>query len=139
MLTVHHLVLLAGLLHFCQVPAMMVLPRMFEWERDLGQLKPMNRRYVQVVGLAVMLAVLGLGVVVLIAPGEVAGASRLGVALAGFLTIFWGYRAVIQVLVYRHIWPGGLRGRLTHFGLCVLFTFLAVAYAVAFANGLSAA
>ena len=136
MLTMQHLVFTAGLLHLCQVPSMIAAPRMLGWKQDLAQLEPINRRIVQVIGIAIMIVVIGLGIVVMIAPGDLLS-TRLGAALAGFLMIFWLYRAVVQVLLYRRIWPKGWLGQVSHYGLSLLFFALSGIYSAAFAVNLS--
>lgn len=126
-----HLIMAAGLLHFCQVPAMIVAPKMLEWKKEMAMLTPINRRIVQVIGIAIMLTVLGMGLVVAWGAAEIAAATPLGLALAIFLTVFWAYRGTVQFVVYHRIWPGGFLGRASHYGLCLLFTFLTLVYGAA--------
>ncbi|HEX7008884.1 MAG TPA: hypothetical protein VF184_02815 [Phycisphaeraceae bacterium] len=135
-ITLTNLVLLAGLLHFCQIPAMLAAPRMLGWKEDLAKLAVINRRIVQVIGIAIVIVGVGLGIVVVCAPADVAGGSRAGMGLACFLGVFWGYRAAVQYLLYHRIWPRGVVGRLSHYGLCGLFTFQSVVYLAAFLAGL---
>lgn len=129
------LVGLAGWLHFCQVPAMMVAPRMLGWDEDLARMQPINRRIFRVMATAIMLTVLGLGLVVGLSPAQVADGSRLGTSLAGFLAVFWTYRGAVQVLVYSRIWPQGILGILSHYGLTALFSFLAGVYWMVLVSG----
>lgn len=132
------LVLVAGLLHFCQIPAMIfVEPSMLDWKADLARLQPVNQRIVKVIGLAVVMAVIGLGIVVITSPGELVGGSKLGTALAGFLGVWWSYRFIVQIAVYSRIWPNAPKARLFHYALCVLFAFLASTYSIAFVTALS--
>ena len=126
-----HLVMAAGLLHFCQVPAMIVAPKMLNWKEEMTAMSPINRRIVQVMGIAVILTVLGLGLVVAFGAEEIAGGTPLGTGLALFLGIFWSYRAGVQILLYHRIWPGGLVGRGSHYGLCLLFTGQSLVYLAA--------
>jgi hypothetical protein len=126
------IVLAAGLLHFCQVPAMVAAPRMLGWQQDLERLQPINRRIVKVIGLAIVIVVLGLGMVVASAPGELLNGGRLALGLTSFLAVFWLYRAVVQVTLYARIWPGGFLGRASFYGLSVLFFALAGMYLAAF-------
>jgi hypothetical protein len=132
-------IFIAGLLHFCQVPAMaLVEVSMLEWKKDLQRLQPINRRIVKVIGLAIILTVLGLGVVVMTAPGELIGGSTLGASLAAFLSVFWSYRLLVEVLVYPKVWPRTASGRIFHYALSVLFAFLAGTYTTAFIVALRA-
>ena len=132
-LSMENLVLAAGLLQFCQVPAMLIAPSVLGWKDDLAKLEPINRRIVQVIGIAIVIVGVGTGIIVVLAPAEVAGASRAGTGLAAFLGVFWGYRALVQVTLYARIWPRGPLGRLSHYGLTALFFFQAIVYLTAFA------
>lgn len=134
-MSLERLVGLAGWLHFCQVPAMLAAPRMLGWEEDLAKMQPINRRIFGVMATAIMLTVLGLGLVVGLSPGQVTDGSRLGTSLAGFLAVFWTYRGGVQVAVYSRIWPVGTLGSFSHYGLTALFTFLAGSYWAAFVAG----
>ncbi|MBI4054777.1 MAG: hypothetical protein HY402_01440 [Elusimicrobia bacterium] len=136
LLSLEDLLFLAGMLHFLNVPAMLLAPRMLGWREDLAKLAPINRRMVLVMGGGIVLVILGLGTVVAVCSREMAEGGRLGMALSCFLGIFWGYRTFIQVYVYPRIWPGGFLGRLSHFGLVALFPFLSGVYWLAFFSGL---
>jgi hypothetical protein len=127
------LVFAAGLLHFCQVPAMLIAPRMLQWKDDLARLQPINRRIAQVLGVAIVIVVLGLGAVVMLAADELVNSSRLAAGMTAFLAVFWLYRAIVQVLVYRRMWPRGPVGLASHFGLTALFFALSAIYSAAFA------
>lgn len=129
-------IFLTGLLHFCQVPAMLIAPRMLGWRDDLAKVTPINRRIIAVMGLGIVLTVLGLGVVVMVAAEEIAAGSLLGAALAAFLGIFWTYRGAVQVVLYSQVWPAHGPGRLSHYGLAVLFAVLALVYWGVFVRGL---
>ena len=124
---VRQLMVLAGCLHFTQVPAMLLLPRVLDWQAELDRVSPMNRRLIRVVVAGIMLCVLGLGVVVSTCAAEMA-TTCLGRALSGFLAIFWASRGAAQFLVYARIWPVGWRW--AHWCLCALFPTLTLLYGV---------
>lgn len=128
-LTLERFTFLTGFLHLCQLPAMVAAPRMLSWSDELGKLTTINRRIVQVMGGGIMLAIQGLGVVVMVAAHEIAAGGRLPIALTAFLSVFWAYRAIVQVTLYSRIWPSNWLGRASHFGLVALFTFETGAYA----------
>jgi hypothetical protein len=136
MLSMKQLVFAAGLLHFCQVPSMIAAPRMLRWRADLSRLEPLNRRIVEVIGLSIMIVVIGLGIVVICAPADLVGGSRLATGLTCFLGVLWLFRAIVQVGVYGRMWPGGWAGRLSHYGMSLLFFALAAVYFAAFATNL---
>jgi hypothetical protein len=126
---------LAGLLHFSQIPGTLVAYRMLHGDEELGRLSSINRRIVLVTGLGLMLAVLGLGVLVMVFPAQIAGASALGTGVAGFLAVFWGFRAAVQMFLYPRSWPRHARARIVHYALVVLFAFLTLIYALAVVLG----
>jgi hypothetical protein len=132
LLSLRNFVWLAGLLQFCQIPAMIASPKMLNWKEDLAKLSPINRNIVLVIGAAIVLTGVGLGVVVVVGATEMVGGGRLGTALCGFLGVFWLYRDAVQVFIYRKIWPKGGMGTLSHCGLTALFTFQAAVYLTAF-------
>ena len=125
-----------GFSHLCQLPAMVAAPRMLDWSGELGRLSTLNRRIVLVMGGGILLAAQGLGIVVMVAADEIARGGRLGGAVACFLSIFWAYRALVQIFLYSRIWPASGIGRLSHWGLVCLFTLQTGAYALVFASGL---
>lgn len=129
--SLENLVWIAGLLQFCQIPAMIVSPKILRWEDDMAKLSPINRKIVLVIGIAILLVGVGSGMVVVLGAREMVAGGRLGSALCGFLGIFWLYRAIVQVFVYSGIWPEGQVARLSHYGLTALFTFQASVYLMA--------
>lgn len=123
---------IAGALHFCNIPAMLIAPRMLGWKEDLAKLQEINRRIVYVMGGGIILTILGTGIVVMFDPGQMVKENSVGHALACFLSLFWAYRFIVQVILYSKIWPGGVIGRSSHYGLASLFLFLTLVYGVAF-------
>lgn len=136
LVSMRNLVFVAGVLHFCQVPAMLMAPRMLGWKEDLAKLSVINRRIVQVIGIAIVIVGVGTGIVVACAADDLVSGSRLATGFTAFLAFFWGYRAAVQVLLYLRIWVKGLLGTLSNYGLAVLFVFLTAAYLIAFVHNL---
>lgn len=134
--TLKNLFLLAGLLHFMQLPAMLAAPRMLDWKSDLAKLSPINRRIVQVIGIGIMIMLMGAGAVVVSAPETIAEGGRLATAFCAYLTVVWAYRGAVQIILYSRLWPTGFWGRASHYGLCVLMAFLTGVYFVGFLNGI---
>jgi hypothetical protein len=129
------LVRLAGILHFSQIVGMLGAGKLLDWERELLLLSPINRAIAKVIGIGILITGLGLGTVVVLGPDELAGGSPLGVRLALFLTSFWTYRAGVQLIVYRKLWPQGPAARRAHHLLSALFITLALAYGAVFVHG----
>jgi hypothetical protein len=132
-----NLVFLAGLLHFMQIPAVLVAPKMLNWKEELGRLLPINRLIFQMIGLGIMLMTLGAGIVVMVASDEVAGGGKLGTALCGYLAAVWLFRLLVQLKVYAPLWPGGLWGRLSHYGVVANLTTKIGIYFYVFLLGLA--
>lgn len=130
------LVWTAGMLHFVQVPVMIVMSRLLDWPAALAALCPANRAIVRTVMLAIVLVLTGLGVVVVVAPGGLCNGDPLGTALAAFLAALFGYRSYVQLGVYARHWPGGRAARALHRGLAGMFTLQAGVYLLAFLRGL---
>jgi hypothetical protein len=126
----------AGALHFTQLPAMMAAGRMLNWREQLSALTPLNRRIVQVIGLAIVLVMCGLGAVLVVAADELVRGGRLATGVSAFVAVFLGYRAWVQWVVYAPIWPRHLPGRLCHWALALMFSAQATVYAAACGYGL---
>lgn len=122
------LILVAGLLHFTQIPAMFAAGKLLDWRGQLALLSPVNRRILRVIVLAIVVVMLGLGAVVVASARELAAGSRPGGLLAGFLALFLGYRAFVQWVIYAPVWPRGPVGRASHVALGSMFSFQTVIY-----------
>lgn len=117
---------LGGLLHFVQLPAMVVARRVLDWRGELSRLAPINRQIIRVIGGGIMVCVLGLGLLVLSLHGQLLH-STAGTGLCAFLTLFWAYRGAVQLFVYADLWPAGQEW--AHFGSSLLFLSLTSIYA----------
>ena len=135
LLTLENLAVLAGSLHFCQLPALLFAPKMLNWSEEFGRLSLINRRIFQLIGIAIMWMSLWLGLIVIIAHKELVNGSLLGKLLCCYLGFVWGFRAVVQVFVYWKLWPGGWLGVLSNYGLTALLFFLTGLYFFLFAMG----
>jgi hypothetical protein len=126
---------IAGALSFCQLPAMVLAPRMLRWNQELAAVSPLSRRIIGVIGIAIVLVVQGTAVVTLVGAAEMARGTSLGTAFAGFLGVFWGFRAAAQ-RTYAPLWPRGRVGWLSHVGLTCLFTTQSAVFLFGFVRGL---
>lgn len=93
---------------------------------------PINRAIFRVITLFIVFTVLGLGFIVGMSSAELVTGSRLGIGLTLFLSLFWAFRGFIQMKLYSKIWPSGLLGRLSHWGLTGLFGLLCLLYFLGF-------
>jgi len=128
---------LAGALHFLQIPAMFVAPRMLNWKEDFGKLVPINRWIFRVTAGGIVLTSVCLGAIVLLHPQELIY-SKLGLSLSGFLALFWAYRASAQIFIYSRVWPrNNLMDRLSYYGMSILFPIKSALYLVCLIGGIS--
>lgn len=120
------LVFVAGALHFLQIPGMLVALRTLGVGSELRSLPPLVHRMVVVMAGGIVLCVLGLGLVVTCWSEQVA-TTRLGAALCAFGCVFWGYRSVVQIVLYARLWPP--QGTWAHRILALLFPLKTLVYA----------
>lgn len=113
----------AGLLHFCQVPAMLYFRRhVLQLEPELEKLARISRRVFQVLGVAIVMTVIGTGALVLVASEDLTHRTRLSIGLLSFLGLFWGMRALCQGW-YASVWPSDkVDGRVAHYVLLLIFS-----------------
>jgi hypothetical protein len=91
---------LAGALHLLVAGANFVLPGILGYRENLARVTPIIREIFLVHALYIVLVLVGFGLLCLCFPADLAGASRLGKFLCGFLAIFWSLRVVIQFGFY---------------------------------------
>jgi hypothetical protein len=91
---------LAGALHLFVACANFALPKILSYRENLAKVTPIIREIFFVHALYIVLVLVGIGLLCLFFPGDLAGSSRLGRFLSGFLAIFWSLRVVIQFCFY---------------------------------------
>jgi ABC-type uncharacterized transport system permease subunit len=123
------LIPLAGLGHFCLLPAMAQVPRQLSWKEELPRLSPFNRKLFQVYAAFTVLTVLGLGTLTLFLERELLRGDRAALALAGFTGLYWLSRLGVDLFYFSHRdWPRGRRFVVGHALLLALFLCLAATY-----------
>jgi hypothetical protein len=90
----------AGLLHFLIAAANFIAPRMLHYRENLARVSPIIRQIFHVHATYIVLVLVGFGVICLLFPGDLMGASRLGRFLCGFLALFWALRVAVQLGFY---------------------------------------
>jgi hypothetical protein len=128
-MTIEQLILVGGSLHFVILIASAMVPRILNWNRELGLLSQFLRRLFWVYGVFIVLTIVGLGAISLACAPEIAAGTKLARAFCAFVAIFWGARLAVQFFVF------DARPYLTHWflkagyhGLAVLFATLVAIY-----------
>jgi hypothetical protein len=91
---------LAGVVQLLIAAANLFAVRMFDYRDSMRRMSPIVREVFVVQNVYIVLTVVTFAFLCFFFPADLAGASRLGRCLAGFLCVFWILRVVIQVAVY---------------------------------------
>jgi hypothetical protein len=133
----HWLLILGGLGHFALLPINLAVPRVLAWDRELASLRPFMGRLVWAYGTFILLTNLGFGALTLIGAEEIVNGTRLGVAFAAFVAVYWIVRLVIQYAFFDWSdFPQGALHQTARWLLDVLFAFLVAVYGYAAVRGL---
>jgi hypothetical protein len=119
----------AAWLHLCQVPGTwMVGKRIVGIADELPRLSPLVGAIVTVLGIAVVAVLVGLGVLVGTYPSDVLG-TQFGVALCGFLGLFWLARLGVQFWYYfGFAWPRSRPAKIAHAVMVSIFAAQSIGY-----------
>lgn len=96
--------------------------KIFHWGEDLKKLLPLNRSVMQVLNLAVMFMLLIFAYISLFF-GDEMQTTCLGLALILLIAIFWGFRAILQLIFFS-------RTKLVSYILFVIFVVGCLLYLV---------
>ena len=120
---------IAAWLHLCQVPGTWFLgKRIVGLADELPRLSPLVGAIVMVLGVAVVAVLVGLGVLVGMHPSDILG-TRFGLALCGFLGLFWLARLGVQFWYYfGFAWPRTRSARAAHAALVSIFATQSFGY-----------
>jgi hypothetical protein len=91
---------LAGALQLLTAAANFFLPAKLHYRENLAKVSPVIRQIFTVHALYIVLVLIGFGVISLLFPTDLCGASPLGKFVCGFLAVFWGLRVVLQFSYY---------------------------------------
>lgn len=99
-LTLSTSIQLAGALQLITAAANFFLPAKLQYRENLAKVTPIVRQIFTVHAVFIILVLIGFGLICLLFPGDLCGASTLGKFLCGFLAIFWGLRVMLQFTYY---------------------------------------
>ena len=94
------LVQIAGALQLVIAVANFFLPSKLRYRENLANVSPIIREIFTIHALYIVLVLIGLGLICVIFPLDLCGASALGRFLCSFLALFWGLRVPIQFFYY---------------------------------------
>jgi hypothetical protein len=116
----------AGLVQLVIASANFFLPRKLRYAANISRMDMIVRQVFIVHSVYIVLMLAGLAGLCLAFPHELAGASRLGRCLSGFIAVFWVLRVPIQLFYYE---PALKR---QNFAMHILFTTAFVYLAAVF-------
>lgn len=99
-LTLQSSIQLAGALQLITAAANFFLPAKLHYHENLAKVSPIIRQIFTVHAIYIVLVLVGFGLICLLFPHDLCGASALGKFLCSFLAIFWGLRVVLQFTYY---------------------------------------
>ncbi len=100
MITLHHLLILAGVGHFGIVIASLLVPFALDWKKNLAPLPPLIRSMMWVYGIFIVLATIAFGTLTLLHAREMAAGEPVARSLAAVISIYWGARLLVQWFVF---------------------------------------
>ena len=90
----------AGVLQLIVAAANFILPTILRYDENLASVSRIIRQIFHIHALYIVIVLIGLGLACLCLPHELLGPGLLGRCLCGYLTFFWGLRAIIQFFYY---------------------------------------
>lgn len=90
----------AGLIHLAIAASSLAIPALLDWRRRLAPLDRFTRDLFWVYATFILLTNVGFGVLLVLAPDEIASGSPLGRAVAGLVGFYWLARLGVQTLVF---------------------------------------
>jgi hypothetical protein len=131
-MTAETLIVLAGIGQLGLALGSLALPRVLDWKADTAKLVPLTRKVFWTYAAYIWVTNVCFGVLSVIAPGALLEGSMLSRAVAGYITVYWGARVLVQLFYFdRADAPSGLRYRVAEAALTLFFVGLTVAYGYA--------
>lgn len=133
------LVFLAGLGHLGLVCASTMIPRLLHWHEEVAKLRPLTRNVVTTYAFYILGTNLAFGLLSTLRPEWLLNGSGLARAVAGFISLYWGVRLILQFTYYdRKDAPPGLAFRIAEGALATLFLFWTCVYGYVAWTGVTA-
>ncbi len=122
----------AGLGQLVLAMGSLAIPRILGWRDDTAKLRPLTRQVFWTYAAYIWVTNVCFGVLSTFAPGWLLDRSPLSRAVAGFITVYWGARVLVQFFYFdRSSAPPGMLYKMADPALSALFVFLTAVYACA--------
>ena len=108
--------------------ASLTLPRMLGWREQIARLEPFTGRVFWVYAAYILGTNLCLGCLTALAPELLLDRSPLARMVAGYATVYWGARLVIQFVWFRGVCPKGRWYALADLAVTLAFAFWVGSY-----------
>lgn len=123
------LIFLAGLGHLALVCASPMIPRLLHWHEEVAKLRRLTRNVVTTYAFYILGTNLAFGLLSTLEPEWLLDGSGLARAVAGFISLYWGVRLLLQFAYYdRKDAPPGLGFQIAEGALVSLFFFWTCVY-----------
>lgn len=119
---------LAGGVQLAIALASLAIPGQLGWRQETRRLSPLTREVFWTYAAYIWGTNVALGLVSLLAAGELAAAGPLPTAICAYAFVYWGARLVIQLVSFGKHAPEGLRFKLAEAALLVAFVALTGTY-----------
>jgi len=127
---------LAGLGQIALAAGSLAVPYVLKWSKDMAKVRPLTHQIFQTYAVYIWATNLCFGLLSLCHPEWLLTGEPLARAVAGYITLYWGARLLIQFLYYdRSARPPGFRWVLAEWSLVGLFFYLTVVYGYVTATG----
>jgi hypothetical protein len=126
------LLVAAGLAQLVLATGSLAIPRVLGWRDETAKLRPLTRQVFWTYASYIWVTNVAFGVLSTFCPTWLLDRSPLARAVAGFITAYWGARAIVQFFYFdRASAPQGPVYRTADYALSGLFVFLTAVYAFA--------
>jgi hypothetical protein len=98
--TLHHALVLAGLVHFAILIASALVPKVLDWKTALAPLTPFLRTLFWVYGVFIVLTIVGFGTLTLLHADAMARGESVARSVAALIALFWGARLAVQFFIF---------------------------------------
>lgn len=96
--------------------------KLFRWKAEYRNISDLNKKIFYVIHLALLLLLLGMGIITLIYTQELSECIGLSLGINVFFSLFWLWRTIYQIFFFT--------GKLLHYILILLFFLLFATYAL---------